>query len=141
MESPSLRRAKVLFSQLTQLENELGSGLSLEECSSQAVLNQEMETIAKEREQAYFDVKKLSNLLYGEEVMKVWNDAALAIERDPILNDGLIRYDFSRQEERIRCTQKFFRIADILCTKNEERDKHWLSAFSRVRKKSTYSFV
>ena len=64
--------------------------------------------------------------------MKHWDDVAQLIERDIILNDGLVRYDFTRPEERIRSTQKLFRYADIISKKDSIKDRDWLIAFDRL---------
>jgi acyl-CoA oxidase len=130
----SLRRTKVLFGQLHQTENEEMkemTEISPTDCYGSSI-TEEMSTLLQERANCPFDVSKISEMLYGENEMKHWKDVATMIERDSILNDGLLRYDFSRPEERLRCTQKFFRVADILANKDEEKDKEWLSVFSRL---------
>jgi hypothetical protein len=89
MEDQAIRRTQTLASHLGN-EDSLESTSSVRNQTEYVQEKLETKTIQAERRKTNFDVRKLTYIYDGdEEFTKLKEIASLAIERDPILNDGL----------------------------------------------------
>jgi len=120
------RRTATIFGHIKSEETEV---LDASCCSASVPpQNKEMETLAQERSNGTFDSRKLTFMLDGgERVTKLKEEIAVIISRDAILNDGLERFDFSREEARRRCTEKFIRAWEHLKGKDPEYFSKFIS--------------
>lgn len=76
-------------------------------------MNEEMRTIARERENAPFDVRELTHVIYGgPQATALKERMALIIERDPVL---FVKnyYDMTRPEARQKCMAQVRRALQI----------------------------
>eukprot|EP01119_Soliformovum_irregulare_P009285 TRINITY_DN2251_c1_g1_i2.p1 TRINITY_DN2251_c1_g1~~TRINITY_DN2251_c1_g1_i2.p1 ORF type:complete len:515 (+),score=161.51 TRINITY_DN2251_c1_g1_i2:85-1545(+) len=70
----------------------------------------------------------MTDVLHGAAEKNLRREIAETIEKDPILHDGLDRYDFSRPEHRIVTTKKLFRMAEVMKGKSDQ----WKLTFYRM---------